>query len=54
LKVSKIGLIPQSKLGLGLAVHILLSRYDDLLSFYRLEQQLWERHEVLVPRQQIV
>ncbi len=47
-------LIPQSKLGLGLAVHILLSRYDDHLSFYRLEQQLWERHEVVVPRQQMV
>jgi hypothetical protein len=47
-------LIPQSKLGLGLAVHLLLSRYDDHLSFYRLEQQLWERQHVVVPRQQMV
>ncbi len=47
-------LIPQSKLGLGLAVHILLSRYDDHLSFYRLEQQFRERHQVGVPRQQMV
>jgi transposase len=47
-------LIPQSKLGLGLAVHILLTRYDDHLSFYRLEQQFWERHQVVVPRQQMV
>ena len=47
-------LIPQSKLGLGLAVSILLSRYDDHLSFYRLEQQLWERHHLVVPRQQMV
>jgi transposase len=47
-------LIPQSKLGLGLAVHVLLSRYDDHLSFYRLEQQFWERHHLVVPRQQMV
>ncbi len=47
-------LIPQSTLGLGLAVHILLTRYDDHLSFYRLEQQLWERHGVTIPRQQMV
>lgn len=47
-------LIPQSKLGLGLAVHIMLTRYDDHLSFYRLEQQFWERHHVVVPRQQMV
>jgi transposase/cell division protein FtsB len=47
-------LIPQSKLGLGLAVHIMLTRYDDHLSFYRLEQQFWERHQVVVPRQQMV
>ena len=38
-------LIPQSRLGLGLAVHILLSRFDDHLSFYRLEQQFRERHK---------
>jgi len=47
-------LIPQSKLGLGLAVHIMLTRYDDHLSCYRLEQQFWERHQVVVPRQQMV
>jgi len=47
-------LIPQSRLGLGLAVHILLSRYDDHLSFYRLEQQFGERHGVVIPRQQMV
>ncbi len=47
-------LIPQSTLGLGLAVHILLTRYDDHLSFYRLEQQFDERHGVRVPRQQMV
>jgi len=47
-------LIPQSTLGLGLAVHILLTRYDDHLSFYRLEQQFAERHGVRVPRQQMV
>ncbi len=47
-------LIPQSTLGLGLAVHILLTRYDDHLSFYRLEQQFAERHGVAIPRQQMV
>jgi transposase len=47
-------LIPQSTLGLGLAVHILLTRYDDHLSFYRLEQQFAERRGVRVPRQQMV
>jgi len=47
-------LISQSTLGLGLAVHIMLTRYDDHLSFYRLEQQFWERHQVVVPRQQMV
>jgi transposase/IS1 family transposase len=47
-------LIPQSRLGLGLAAHILLSRFDDHLSFYRLEQQFRERHGVVIPRQQMV
>ena len=47
-------LIPQSRLGPGLAVHILLSRYDDQLSFYRLEQQFRERHGISIPRQQMV
>jgi transposase len=47
-------LIPQSRLGLGLAVHILLSRFDDHLSFYRLEQQFRERNGIPIPRQQMV
>jgi len=47
-------LIPQSRLGLGLAVHVVLSRYDDHLSFYRLEQQFRERHGIVIPRQQMV
>lgn len=47
-------LIPQSRLGLGLAVHIVLARFDDHLSFYRLEQQFRERHGVVIPRQQMV
>jgi len=47
-------LIPQSKLGLGLAVHMVLARFDDHLSFYRLEQQFRERHNVIIPRSQMV
>lgn len=47
-------LIPQSRLGLGLAVHVVLTRYDDHLSFYRLEQQFRERHGIIIPRQQMV
>lgn len=47
-------LIPQSRLGVGLATHILLSRFDDHLSFYRLEQQFRERHGIAIPRQQMV
>lgn len=47
-------LLPQSKLGLGLAVQILLTRFDDHLSFYRLEQIFRERHGVEIPRQQMV
>lgn len=47
-------LIPQSRLGFGLATHILLARFDDHLSFYRLEQQFRERHGISIPRQQIV
>jgi len=47
-------LIPQSRLGLGLATHILLSRFDDHLSFYRLEQQFRERHGIVIPRQQMI
>jgi len=47
-------LIPHSKLGLGLAVHILLARYDDHLSFYALERSFRERHAVEIPRPQMV
>jgi transposase len=47
-------LIPQSRLGLGLAVHVMLARYDDHLSFYRLEQQFRERHGIVIPRPQMV
>jgi transposase len=47
-------LMPQSRLGLGLATHILLSRFDDHLSFYRLEQQFRERHGIVIARQQMV
>ena len=47
-------LVPQSKLGLGLAVYILLSRFDDHLSYYTLERIFRERHGVLIPRQQMV
>jgi hypothetical protein len=47
-------LVPQSRLGLGLAVHLILARYDDHLSFYRLEQQFRERHGIVIPRQQMV
>lgn len=47
-------LIPQSRLGLGLAVHILLSRFDDHLSYYWLEKQFAERHGVVIARQQMV
>jgi len=47
-------LIPQSKLGLGLAVYIVLARYDDHLSFYNLERSFRERHAADIPRQQMV
>ena len=47
-------LVPQSKLGLGLAVHIVLARYDDHLSFYSLERSFRERHAAEISRQQMV
>ena len=47
-------LIPQSQVGLGLAVYILLARYDDPLSFYCLEKIFRERHGVGIPRSQRV
>jgi transposase len=47
-------LLPQSLLGLGLAVHILLSRFDDHISYYTLERNFAERFGVTIPRQQMV
>jgi transposase len=47
-------LFPQSKLGLGLAVFITLSRFDDHLSYYKLEQNFRERFGVVISRQQMV
>jgi transposase len=47
-------LLPQSKLGLGLAVHLLLSRFDDHLAYYTLERIFRERHAVVIPRSQMV
>ena len=47
-------LFPQSKLGLGLAVFITLSRFDDHLSYYKLEQNFRERYGVIIARQQMV
>jgi transposase len=47
-------LVPQSKLGLGLAVHLLLSRFDDHMAYYTLERIFRERHGVIIPRAQLV
>jgi transposase len=47
-------LVPQSKLGLGLAVYLLLSRFDDHVAYYTLERIFRERHAVIIPRQQMV
>ncbi len=47
-------LLPQSKLGLGLAVFLLLSRFDDHVAYYTLERNFRERFGVVIPRQQIV
>ena len=47
-------LIPGSKLGVGLAVFILLSKYDDHVALYTLERIFLERHGVTIPRQQMV
>jgi transposase len=47
-------LVPQSKLGLGLAVHLLLARFDDHVAYYTLERIFRERHGVVIPRQQMV
>src|SRR5438874_8928518 len=47
-------LLPQSKLGLGLAVHLLLSRFDDHVAYYTLERIFRERFGAVIPRQQMV
>lgn len=47
-------LVPQSLLGLGLAVYLLLSRFDDHVAYYTLERNFRERHGVVIPRQQMV
>jgi len=47
-------LLPQSRLGVGLAVHILLCRFDDHLAYYTLERIFRERHGLNLPRQQMV
>jgi len=47
-------LLPQSKLGLALAVYLLLARFDDHVAYYTLERVFRERHGVEVPRQQMV
>jgi transposase len=47
-------LVPQSKLGLGLAVFILLSRFDDHVAYYTLERNFRERYGAVIPRQQMV
>jgi transposase len=47
-------LLPQSKLGLGLAVHLLLSRFDDHVAYYTLERNFRERFGVAISRQQMV
>ena len=47
-------ILPGSKLGVGLAVFILLSKYDDHVALYTLERIFRERHQVVIPRQQMV
>jgi transposase len=47
-------LVPQSKLGLGLAVFLLLSRFDDHVAYYTLERNFQERFGVVITRQQMV
>jgi transposase len=47
-------LVPQSKLSLGLAVFLLLSRFDDHVAYYTLERNFRERFGAVIPRQQMV
>ncbi len=46
--------MPQSKPGLGLAVCLLLSRFDAPVAYDTLERIFRERHGVIIPRQQMV
>ena len=46
--------MPQGKLGLGLAVYLLLSRFDDHVSYYTLERNFLERFGAVIARQQMV
>jgi len=39
---------------LGLAVYLLLSRFDDHIAYCTLERIFRERHGVIIPRQQMV
>jgi transposase len=47
-------LVPQSKLGLGLAVFLLLSRFDDHVAYDTLERNFLEWFGAVIPRQQMV
>lgn len=47
-------LLPQSRLGTALAVHLMLGRFDDHVAYYTLERIFRERHGVVIPRQQMV
>ncbi len=46
-------LVPQSKLGLGLAVHLLLRGFDDHVAYYTLERIFRERFGAVITRQQM-
>lgn len=47
-------LIEKGLPGVGLLVHLLLSRFEDHLPFYRLEKIFLERHNVPISRQSLV
>jgi transposase len=40
--------------GIGLLIHLLLSRFEDHLPFFRLEKIFWERHAVPISRQSMI
>lgn len=46
--------MPQSRLGLGPGVDVLVSLFDDRFSFHRLRQQVGKRHRTVILRQQMV